>query len=236
MSDDAEYLKAAIEGAVSGAVAPVKNIVEAIFLPAAKTLGSRLNEMVKPRTHRLTSRTKEFTESLRIEIHTVPMNILVPALQAGSLEENDSLQDRWAALLARAIGGDSFPAAIEILKQLTSDDVELLQVCYDRVHNIEVNVWEPEDQRIRAGAPMPPPPPFEPTGYDLKPALAKRKTQIAERTNHHWMHTGKYGQPMEFYDYLDNVMRLGLITGDGFLTRIGYRFIAACQIPNAKSD
>jgi hypothetical protein len=79
---------------------------------------------------------------------------------------------------------------------------------------------------------MPPPPPFDPSKYDLTPALEGRKHQIATRLNHHWLYTGKYGQPDEFFVYLDNVVRLGLLSSSGTtLTRIGYRLISACQIP-----
>ena len=60
-------------------------------------------------------------EEAGIEPREVPENIWVPLLQAASLETDDSLQERWASLLANASKTDSqvLPSFLDILKQLT---------------------------------------------------------------------------------------------------------------------
>lgn len=64
----------------------------------------------------------------------VPLNIVIPLLQAAGIEENDDLQDRWAALLVNASNA-SFRlevrrSYISILEQLTSFDVLVLDAIY----------------------------------------------------------------------------------------------------------
>jgi hypothetical protein len=243
MSDDAELVKAGVEGFTAASLAPFSDLISRLFGRAADEGGAILGEIVhdfgneyrerrQSRTVRELQRTQDFLTLEGATAKQIEMKLLVPLLENGSLEEDDGLQDRWAALLARTSTGTRVPGAVEILKQLTSDDVETLQCCYDFVRNIETTTWKEEDDRIRARAPMPPPPPFDPSKYDLTPALEGRKHQIATRLNHHWLYTGKYGQPDEFFVYLDNVVRLGLLSSSGTtLTRIGYRLISACQIP-----
>jgi hypothetical protein len=244
MSDDAELVKAGVEGATAAALAPFADLFSKLFGRAADEGGAILGEMVHDlgnkvrerrlaRSVRLFGRTQEF---LTIEAATaaqVELKLLIPLLENGSLEEDDGLQDRWAALLARTSTGLRIPGAVEILKQLTNDDVELLQLCYDFVHNIETTTWAKEVEAAVAIQQMAPPPPFDSCKYDLTPAIDERKQQIATRLNHAWLSTGRHGQPAEFYVLHDNVIRLGLVSSSEppRLTRIGYRIISACQIP-----
>jgi hypothetical protein len=196
------------------------------------TLAMSMRERMRARRVRLFGRTQEFLTIEAATAKQVELKLLIPLLENGSLEEDDGLQDRWAALLARTSTGLRIPGAVEILKQLTSDDVELLQLCYEYVHNIETTVWKKDVEDAYAQTRMPPPPPFDASQYDLKGVLEQRKDQIAEKINHPWRHTGRHGQPAEFYVFLDNVIRLGLLSPSELrLTRIGYRIISACQIP-----
>jgi hypothetical protein len=240
MSDDAELVKAGVEGATAAAFAPFTDLISRLLGRAADEGGAILGEMVhdfgkelreRMRSHRvrLFGRTQEFLTIEAATAKQVEPKLLIPLLENGSLEEDDGLQDRWAALLARTSTGLRIPGAVEILKQLTSDDVELLQLCYDFVHNIETTTRskELEEARLQYS------PPFDPSGCDLGTPLEERKYQIAKRLNHGWLSTSRHGPPDEFYVYLDNVIRLGLLSSSGEprLTRIGYRLISACQIP-----
>jgi Abortive infection alpha len=244
MSDDAELVKAGVEGATAAAIVPFTDLISRLFGRAADEGGAMLGEVVhdfgnelrermRARRLRLFGKTQEFLTIEAATAKQVELKLLIPLLENGSLEEDDGLQDRWAALLARISTGLRIPGAVEILKQLTSDDVEFLQLCYDFVHNIETSTWRKEVEAAVAIQQMPPPPPFDPSKYDLTPALNESKQQIARRLNHIWLHTGRHGQPDEFYVLLDNVIRLGLVSSseEPRLTRIGYRIISACQIP-----
>ena len=65
---------------------------------------------------------------------SVPMSTLIPILQLGSMEENDSLQDLWAQLLVTAGDANSGivvePAFIGILQNLSSRDAAILDKLY----------------------------------------------------------------------------------------------------------
>jgi len=77
----------------------------------------------------------------------VPLQVAIPLIQGGSLEEDDWLQDRWAALLANAADAASQievrRAFISILEDLTPLDALLLEKIYSlsQVPNVEAEIW-----------------------------------------------------------------------------------------------
>ncbi|MET3392540.1 hypothetical protein ABIC33_003198 [Variovorax sp. 1140] len=88
------------------------------------------------RQHRLILRADEFLKrsGLQVPSRAVPLKLALPILQGATLEEDDDLQDRWAALLVNAANA-SFPGEIRrayasMLEQLTSLDVRILDVIY----------------------------------------------------------------------------------------------------------
>lgn len=109
---------------------------------------------------RLMRRAEAFLAQLGLKAPTraVPMKIAIPIIQGATLEEDDSLQDRWAALLVNA-GNASFPAEIRrsyaaILEQLTPLDARILDILYSlpfeqSQHNGIVTAGLPHTVRIR---------------------------------------------------------------------------------------
>lgn len=96
----------------------------------------RLKYMRWERQVRLMKRAEQFLALLGQSApnRAVPMKIAIPLIQGASLEEDDALQDRWAALLVNA-GTASFPGEIRrsyvaILEQLTPLDARILEVVY----------------------------------------------------------------------------------------------------------
>ena len=64
----------------------------------------------------------------------VPLKLAIPIMQGATLEEDDDLQDRWAALLVNA-ANDNFPGEVRrsyaaILEQLTPLDARILDALY----------------------------------------------------------------------------------------------------------
>lgn len=85
---------------------------------------------------RLMQRVEDFLRLSGLEAPTrpVPMKIAIPIMQGATLEEDNTLQDRWAALLVNA-GNSSFSGEIRrsyasILEQLTPLDAQILDVIY----------------------------------------------------------------------------------------------------------
>jgi hypothetical protein len=86
---------------------------------------------------RLMERANEFLTERGLQQPTrkVPMQIAIPIMQGGSLEEDDLLQDRWAALLVNAADESSDAevrrAFISILEDLSPLDANVLEKIYD---------------------------------------------------------------------------------------------------------
>ncbi|UEP58330.1 Abi-alpha family protein [Acidithiobacillus ferriphilus] len=96
----------------------------------------RLRYMRWERQLRLMKRSEEVLHELGFEGPTrpVPMKIAIPLLQTASMEEDDSLQDRWINLLVNAAneksGVEVNRAYIEILSQITPLEAQILDAIY----------------------------------------------------------------------------------------------------------
>jgi hypothetical protein len=75
--------------------------------------------------------------NIGVKAQEIPMSILMPALEAASLEEEPSLQEVWANLLANAADPREIvavdPAFIHILKELSPKDAAILNRLYDNL-------------------------------------------------------------------------------------------------------
>ncbi len=96
----------------------------------------RLKYMRWERQIRLMQRANEYLalSGLSAPNRPVQMKLAIPIMQGASLEEDDSLQDRWAALLVNA-GNAAFSAEVRrsyvsILEQLTVLDARILDAVY----------------------------------------------------------------------------------------------------------
>jgi len=67
-----------------------------------------------------------------------PLNIVIPILQYASLEQDKTLQERWAALLANTGCSDIHPSFPHVLSRLSSADARFLDGIYDKAfHELE---------------------------------------------------------------------------------------------------
>jgi hypothetical protein len=70
-------------------------------------------------------------------VEAVPLKLLLPILEGASVEEDETLHDMWAALLANAASGEYInkvrPGFVAILKQMAPDEAFLLSRIYDDV-------------------------------------------------------------------------------------------------------
>lgn len=96
----------------------------------------RLRYMRWERQVRLMQRAQDFLRLAGLPAPTrhVPLKLLIPIMQGASLEENDDLQDRWAALLVNAANAN-FRSEVRrayavILEQLTPLDAQILDILY----------------------------------------------------------------------------------------------------------
>jgi hypothetical protein len=125
--------------AIDGATRAGKFISQYLRGPIGEAFGiidDKLKYLRWERRVRLMDRATEFMQrrGLTEPTRAVPMSTLVPILQLGSMEEDNSLQDLWARLLVNAADADSGiivePAFIGILQNLSSRDAAMLDKIY----------------------------------------------------------------------------------------------------------
>jgi hypothetical protein len=235
LPDDSEIIKSTVQGMVEGVMAPFAEVIADILGPASKTLGRLLNE----RAERFAKRIKEMKLSDRreINIERLSMNVLIPIIQNGLREQNDELQDRWAAILINtAVTGNEVPAAPDILRQLTALDVCLLQMSYDKSCD-ELDRHHRESQ------------PFYPSRVEVTDVFEKWKGVIEERYGI-IQYSLTHPPPPAWGLTESNVLRLGLLkeilaASKGterddetklLMTELGFRFTALCQIPTQEDQ
>jgi hypothetical protein len=116
------------------AISKFSDLINKLAGPMAEEFGLMLGDKVRVYRVKNWIKTVEKTERLlreaRLSAHAVPPRLLLPIMEASSVEDNETLQDMWAGLLATASQQtDSVsPAFIETLKQLTPDDARHLEV------------------------------------------------------------------------------------------------------------
>ena len=96
----------------------------------------KLRYMRWERQVRLMQKVDELLEELGFKGPTraVPLKVAIPLLQAASIEDDDSLQDKWANLLVNAANANSGVeigrAYVEILQQISPLEAKLLDAVY----------------------------------------------------------------------------------------------------------
>lgn len=112
---------------------------------------------------RLMQRADEFMRLSGMSAPTrpIPLKIAIPILQGATLEEDNYLQDRWAALLVNAanasFSGEIRRSYASILEQLTPLDARILDVIYslpfeESLHSGIVTADLPDKARVSGEA------------------------------------------------------------------------------------
>ncbi|QNH62212.1 Abi-alpha family protein [Hymenobacter sediminicola] len=109
--------------------------------PAVEEMGGMVADYV--RIHRLGKQIKAFTRSQQMLTDAgltpspIAMKTLWPLMEGISIEDNDSLSEKWAALLANAASPNGSevvePSFADVLKQLTPTQALILDHLYEQV-------------------------------------------------------------------------------------------------------
>ena len=173
----------------------------------------------------LAAKAKAFLETrgLKEPTRTIELNLALPLLEEASLADSETMQDRWAALLANAADGSKPEvrrAYVTILAELTSFDASILEKIFDADRTYIASDDRPYAElwthRLPDEAVIPTGKEFEPTDFeptDLSPDVALA---------------------------LVNLGRLGLTDSAGAfggmatmhwvsMTELGRQFVAACR-------
>ena len=179
-----------------------------------------------------TSKAKKKFDEAGISPEKVPVKTLLPLLDAGSLEEDDQMLDRWANLLAAAANPEANGAFdvgyIEVLRQLSPTQALVLDRLHD-YYNEMMARREPSDRS--------------------EPLYVVDTAQI-EMSAIELMGISGVGTA-EFENSMDNLVRLNLVTSSSAVlpnpeirepyysdpstyyqaqfTRFGHAFVSACK-------
>ncbi len=133
----------------SGAVDKAADLLHKLAGPVFEEFGAMLGDKVRVYRVKNLVKTIQKTEQLLhdagLPTNAVPPRLLLPIIENSSIEDDDSLQQLWAGLLATASQQtDSVsPSFVETLKQLTPDEARHIE----RVHQ---TLRESGNQRPRA--------------------------------------------------------------------------------------
>lgn len=116
--------------------AEAKSFLEALIVDPARALGGlfadKINAIRHERMIKILLSAKEQLRAAGLTAQQVPLKIIHPLLESGSLESEPDLQALWANLLANAADPrekDAIRTAfISIMKELTSRDARFLEV------------------------------------------------------------------------------------------------------------
>ena len=126
--------------AVASIYGVAKPFLAKILGPGAEEIGEIGRDYIKGRRAKNAERTLSDADKLLTEIgrepQEVPLDVAVPLLEAASLQENPTLAELWAALLANAADPAQRvavqPGFAEVLRQLTPTDAQVMALLYEQ--------------------------------------------------------------------------------------------------------
>jgi len=142
MADEKELLKLGVEAAVSGAIegSGFRALVQQFLGPLATEVGTGLGYVgtvlrMKLGLSMMQKASKMLSEA-GIDPKPVAPKLFLPILEHASLEDDDYLQERWAALLANGVSPEDCvvsPSFPDILNQMSPREARLLDAIVDYV-------------------------------------------------------------------------------------------------------
>ena len=156
-----DYISVALANSgIPAALEAAKELISKLLGPSAEEVGLLLQDRV--RQYRLRNqlkvlgKTQQILVESGIEPKSVPLRILVPLLEAASLNDDENLSERWATLLANAsLGNPSinlYPTFVRILDEISAHDVLILDYMrkqmwvYGTSDNIQYYQFRPKIQ------------------------------------------------------------------------------------------
>jgi hypothetical protein len=193
-----------------------RNFLSKVLGSPLEEVGALLHDKVRARRFRnqvnTLVKTRDMLAEAGISPKAVPLKVLVPLLEGASLEDDESMSARWAALLANAANPNHahavLPACVAILKELTPTEARMLD---SLAGETRFGPWK-RMHRVSDFA----------RTYQLSDA------EVGVYTDNLLRHRLIENPPMDFRSYGVGVyFHLGL-------SDLGYAFVTACQ-PPAKS-
>ena len=163
--DPHELIAVSSQLAGIAAAIPFTSIIKRMLGPAADEIAERVRDEIRVyrygRQLSMLSKAEKLAKDAGFTPKAVPIKLLFGLLEGASLEENEELHDKWAALLANAANPAATvpvrPSFMDTLKLLTPDAARLLDAAYARSgedprgpassDRVSGRPWEPFDER-----------------------------------------------------------------------------------------
>lgn len=118
-----------------------KGFIQKVITPPLEEVGLLMADQIKTwrfkNQVRIVTRAEEYLKSKNIKTKKIDLKVMAPLLEGAAMEEDESLQEKWAALLANTVEEKSQINTTTIysyiLAQLTKDDAEALEIIYARL-------------------------------------------------------------------------------------------------------
>lgn len=223
MPDETDLVRAGVEGAAKGTIDSILEPFKALVMRFCQEVGEGFGYYGRLFRLRMglqvMRKAKKMLEEAGIDHSAVPPKLFVPIIENASLEDGETLQNKWAALLANAADPRSkakvHPAFVGILRDLTPAEADLLNNIYAYVcEQIKMeNLY-----RNSASAPQ----------IDLaEPMQANGALHFLDA--------------LELQPIIDHLQGLRLIefeasaiiTNIDHMTAFGFEFVAACRPPGS---
>jgi hypothetical protein len=170
-------------------------------------------------------KTERMLTDAGIDPHAVPPRLFLPMIENASMQDDEDLHTRWAALLANAAASpDSVhPSFIEVLRQLTPRDAKLLDELYD-------SCTGKRDRKV------------QPWVTQISYAESQRRKAAGENPKESFDNLIRLGLIDTEYELDDSKIKVGLkgvndvrvqakLDSDDYLTDFAMRFVQACRAP-----
>lgn len=229
LDDAALILKTSVEQAF----VPFHKLLDQLLGPAASVVGDSLSDQAEvwkvKRRIRFMGEVKRLADESGLNVNSIAPRLFFPVYEAASIEDDDDMQTRWAALIANEATkvGSVHPSFIEILRQMAPVDARLLDKLYDYcMKNLTrtVTPWAQRsitqyeiDQRVQAGEN-----PYIPFNNLVRLGLIESAYTIDQKKVKIRLTQGKTSK---FEGKLDSHYELA---------DIAYIFVAACRAPKDK--
>ncbi|MGA1998935.1 MAG: Abi-alpha family protein [Terriglobales bacterium] len=244
-------------GSTAKALENVTDIFHKLAGPVAEEIGlAWAANVYEYRVRNLVSilkRTGAMLRNAKISPEMIPPRFSVAALSAASLEDDPGLQELWAGLLANAASPATsqtiLPSFIEVLKQLTPFEAQVLNRLFDAVTTRRIQ--SRPNERV-----IPIEPHFGVHGVALGEQSTLAMTSLGSEDPNEWW---KFEQGYDFQLLITDLSRLGLIEShdpgltinrnarridDAFktgkrmyyFTAFAYAFVRACRCPESAAE
>ncbi len=135
--DEKDVAAAVVQGSTQAVLKPVYDLWNCLVLPRLEGKRDAIYVEQEGNLKIVTARTQKMLADAGIIPEEPRLPVLIPILQHASLEDNDTLRTKWAALLANAVDPNRREelrvAYTDILRQLSPEDVLFLDHLYDHV-------------------------------------------------------------------------------------------------------